>query len=235
MIHGPVVYADSVHEEISQAEDEVSRVAASMFAKSASHAAMREYRFVILRDPDSADRVLLRISGMMRDALEPIAHGLVRTASASAEAATKVNAESPAQSRQSGEMRHMRATSTERVAERTARESVTKGTDGQILASESERQERVREKTVTHVLEPEDRMPPPRAAAKREDMERDAREMTEPDGGMGTGNDLSPDDESTVRELAIEHGAATGETSWEGGGPAIDGGAGPFKVPQLYR
>ena len=51
VVHGPVVYADSVYEALSQREDEVSRIAACMFTKSVSHAAMREYRFVILRRP----------------------------------------------------------------------------------------------------------------------------------------------------------------------------------------
>ena len=42
------MYADSVYDALSQAEDEVSRIAALMFTKSETHAAMREYRF---RDP----------------------------------------------------------------------------------------------------------------------------------------------------------------------------------------
>ena len=123
----------------SRAEDEVSRIAASMFTKSTSHAAMREYRFVIFRDRDAAERVLLRISGMMRDALVPTTHGLVRAAPppASPEAATKVEAAEPTRSRQWSEVRHMRATSTERIAERRAHEMIMKGTDGRILASES--------------------------------------------------------------------------------------------------
>ena len=80
VIHGPVVYVDSVYEALSGEMDEESRIAASMFTKSASHAAMREYRFVILRDGTVDDKVPLRISGMMRDALEPTEHGLVRRA-----------------------------------------------------------------------------------------------------------------------------------------------------------
>jgi hypothetical protein len=43
------VYADSVYEALSQAEDEVSRIAGSMFTKSETHAAMREYRFAWMR------------------------------------------------------------------------------------------------------------------------------------------------------------------------------------------
>ena len=105
-----------MYEALSQKEDEISRIVAAMFTKSASHAAQREYRFVIFCDRDAAERVLLRISGMMRDALAPTTHGLVRVAPA--ESATEVKAAEPTRSRQSSEVRYIRATSTERVAER---------------------------------------------------------------------------------------------------------------------
>lgn len=223
VIHGPVVYADSVYEALSQEEDEVSRIAASMFTKSASHAAMREYRFVILRNRDAAERVLLRISGMMRDALATTAHGLVRVAPADAVTADKAG--DPRQSKQWSEVRRMRATSTEAVAERKARKMVTKGTDGRILASESDRQEEVRERTVTHVLEPDERLPDPMAVLRPEDPRHDTRELEEP-GDMGNGDEPAPNDEAVVKAFAIGHGAATEEANPEGDGLAVDGGAG---------
>ena len=223
VIHGPVVYVDSVYESLSQAEDEVSRVAASMFTKSASHAAMREYRFVILRGRDAAEKVRLRISGMMRDALAPTAHGLVRVAPA--EAATTVKATDPTRSRQSSEVRPMRATSTERIAERTSRELVTKGTDGRNLASESEEQEDIREKTATHDLEPEGGVPAPTAAVGPEDTQHDTRDKEDP-GDWRARSESAPDDEALVKALAIGHGAATEEAGAEGDGTAVDGGAG---------
>ena len=222
VIHGPVVYADSVYEALSREEDEISRIAASMFTKSASHAAMREYRFVILRGRAAAESVRLPISGMMRDALAPTTHGLVRVAPAPAEAPTEVRAADPTRSTQASEVRHMRATLTERVAERTAREVVTKGTDGRVLASESERQEEVRERTVTRDLEPRDGVPAPTASAAPNDPRHDTRETEEP----GAGGEPAPDDEAAVKALAIGHGAATEEAGAEGDGPAVDGGAG---------
>ena len=225
VIHGPVVYADSVYEALAHEEDEASRIAASMFTKSASHAAMREYRFVILRDRDAAERVLLRISGMMRDALVPTTHGLVRVAPAPAKPATEVKAPDPTRSKQSSEVRHMRATSTERAAKRTAREAVAKGTDGRILASESERQEDVRERTVTHLHEPEDGFPAPTGALGSKEPRHDTREMEE-SGDKGAVGEPAPDDEAVVKALAIGHGAATEEAGAEGDGPAVDGGAG---------
>ena len=223
VIHGPVVYADSVYEVLSQAEDEVSRIAASMFTKSASHAAMREYRFVIFRDRDAAERVLLQISGMMRDALAPTAHGLVRAAPAAAEAATEVDAADQTRSKQSSEVRHMRATSTERAAERRAHEIVVKGTDGRILASESKQQEEVRERTVTHVLEPDDRLPDPMDVLRPAGPRHDTRELEEP-GDRGTGDEPAPDEAAVVKALASGHGAATDEAGSEGDGPAAGGG-----------
>lgn len=236
VIHGPVVYADSVYEALSQAEDEVSRIAASMFTKSASHAAMREYRFVILRDRDAADKVLLRISGMMKDALKQTAHGLVRTAPTPAETAPEVDTTRPTPSKQSSEMRHMRTTSTKRVSERTAHKSLAKGPDGRILETESELHEKVREKTVTHVTEPADRMSPPQIATGPEDMKQHARDIAE-QGGMD--NETAPglDDESAVKELAIGHRAATEEASSESDEQTVDGGAGRVfvQLEQMFR
>ena len=227
VIHGPVVYADSVYEVLSRAEDEVSRIAASMFTKSISHAAQREYRFVIFRDRDAAERVLLRISGMMRDALAPTTHGRTRGASAGkggdgdrgdgADAKRAIERSAP----------HARA-STEWVAERKAHEMVVKGTDGRILASESEGQEEVRERTVTHILEPEDGLPAPTPAAGPEDPRPDTRETEEP-GDRGSGDEPAPDDEAVVKALATGHDTATEETGAEGDGPGVDGGVGPIQ------
>lgn len=225
VMHGPVVYADSVYEVLSRAEDEVSRIAASMFTKSTSHAKMREYRFVIFRDRDAAERVLLRISGMMRDALARTTHGLVRVAPAPEKATTEVEATKPTRSRQSSEVRRMRATSTEWVAERKAHEMVVKGADGRILASESERQEDVRERTVTHVLEPEDGLPAPTPAAGPEAPRPDTLETEEP-GDRGSGDEPAPDDEAVVKALATGHDAARDEAGAEGDGPAVAGVSG---------
>lgn len=223
VMHGPVVYVDSVFDVLSQAEDEVARIAASMFTKSMSHAAMREYRFVIFRDRDAAERVLLQISGMMRDALAPTTHGLVRVAPAPAKEATEVDAPDQTRSKQSSEVRHMRATSTERVAEPRAQEMVTKGTDKRILASESDRQEEDRERTVKHVLDPEDELPDPMAALRPEDPRRDTREMEEPED-RGTGDERAPDEAAVVKALAAGHGAATDEAGSEGDEPPGAGG-----------
>ena len=223
VIHGPVVYAESVYEALSQEEDEASRIAALMFTKSASHTPMREYRFVILRARDAAEKVLLRISGMMRDALEPTTHGRVRVAPA--DVATEVKAVDPNRRKQWSEVRRKRATTTERVAIRKARELLTKGTDGRVLASESERQEEVRERTVTQDIQPEHEVPAPLAAVGPKEPRHDTRETEEP-GDKSPGDEPATDDETAVKELAIGHGAAAIEVGSEGNGPAVEGGVG---------
>ena len=78
VIHGPVVYTDRLYETIVGEEDEVRRMAACLFAKPMTHAAQREYRFVVLNGGADEETVLLNISGMMRDALAPNETGLVR-------------------------------------------------------------------------------------------------------------------------------------------------------------
>ena len=222
VIHGPVVYADSVYETLSQAEDDVSRIAALMFTKSETHAAMREYRFVILRDHDAAERVRLRISGMMRDALAKTKHRLVRGSPAPAQAASEVDATDTSRTKQSSQERLGRATSTEWVAERTSREVVTKGADGRILASESERHERVQEKTVTHDFDPENGKP---AAVGREDARHDTRAQEDP-GDRTARSETAPDDKAAVKELAIGRASETEEAGSEYDRPTLDGGAG---------
>ena len=50
IIHGPVVYTDRLYDMLTSEADEVRRLAATLFAKSATHAAQREYRFVVLNE-----------------------------------------------------------------------------------------------------------------------------------------------------------------------------------------
>ena len=78
VLHGPMVYSDRLYETLAGKSDEAARIAALLFTKSDSHAAMREYRFAVLRDGAVDDKVLLKISGMMRDALQSTGHSFVR-------------------------------------------------------------------------------------------------------------------------------------------------------------
>ena len=219
VIHGPVVYVDSVYEALLQADNEVSRLAASMFAKSASHAAMREYRFMILRGLDGDEKVRLPISGMMRDALTPTTHGLVRVTSSTAQTAPQVNAADPTPSRKSSDVSRSRPTSTERPAHQTSREPVTCESDEQTLSSGSGKEEEVREETVEHDLEPEPGMPPSTAELDREKTRQDVKEKEGP-GGRDAWTDTTSDDEAAVKELAIDKGPADEKTALEEDGTA---------------
>ena len=63
VIHGPVVYTDRLYDMLTGEEDEVRRLAACLFAKPKTHAAQREYRFVVLNGGADEKTVLLKISG----------------------------------------------------------------------------------------------------------------------------------------------------------------------------
>ena len=80
VLHGPVVYTDSVYHALAGITDDTARMAASIFTKGREHAQQREYRFAIINDGAEDESVLLRISGMMKDALKLTNHGLVRPA-----------------------------------------------------------------------------------------------------------------------------------------------------------
>ena len=227
VIHGPVVYVDSVFEALTQADNEVSRLATLMFTKSASHAAMREYRFVILRGLDGDHIVRLPISGMMRDALTPTTHGLVRVTSVPAQAAPQVNAADPTPSRKSSDGRHSRPTSTERLAHQTSREPVTNGSHEQALSSGSGQKEEIREETVEHDLEPEPRTVPPTAA-----LGPDGAKEKEGAGGRDW-TDTTSDDEAAVKELAVDKGPAEEEAALKDDETAVDSGVG--KVLEWLR
>ena len=78
VLHGPVVYTDAVYRELTRDSDPRAKIAAAIFTKSAEYAAQREYRFAVLSEGNDDETVLLRISGMMRDALYRRDGGLVR-------------------------------------------------------------------------------------------------------------------------------------------------------------
>ena len=140
IVHGPVVYSDRLYETLTQDADETTKIAASMFTKSKTHAAQREYRFAILRDGAVAKEVLLTISGMMRDALQPGRSALVRPAPQSTEATVYT---------EDSELRGRHATATRRTTRRETMRSERRGADGTLLSSESAEREDVRERTVT--------------------------------------------------------------------------------------
>ena len=69
VLHGPVVYTDSVYELLEGITNNEQRVAAQLFVKDREYAAQQEYRFIILNEGAEQESVILQISGMMRDAV----------------------------------------------------------------------------------------------------------------------------------------------------------------------
>ena len=110
VIHGPVVYTDQLYETIVGEKDEVRKMAACLFAKPMTHAAQREYRFVVLNGGAEEETTLLKISGMMRDALTPTEGGLIRPSTVPAERVGEDGAPLPRLMKSSTTQRHKRAT-----------------------------------------------------------------------------------------------------------------------------
>ena len=153
IIHGPVVYTDELYEKIVGEEDEVKRMAACLFAKPVTHAAQREYRFVVLNGGASDETQLLNISGMMRDSLAPTEGGLIRPSPALAETVGEDGAPLPRPMESSTTQRYKRATVTERKEQTEERRLETRTSDGEVISSEVDRREKVEERVATKDLE----------------------------------------------------------------------------------
>ena len=222
VIHGPVVYTDRLYETIVGEEDEVRRMAACLFAKPMTHAAQREYRFVVLNGGAAEETVLLTISGMMRDALAPSEGGLIRPSPAPAETVGEDGAVLPRPVRSSTTQRYKRATVKERKEEREERRLETRTSDGQVISSDVKRRESVEERVATKDLETDDRrIPDLRRGEEREDAgwERSSldveQESEEPDG--------RDNEDAVAKELALN------EREWN------DEHGHEFVIPVVHR
>jgi hypothetical protein len=149
VMHGPVVYVDDVYESLSGITDNRVRIAASMFTKSKQYAAQREYRFAILNGGAAEETVILKVSGMMKDALAQTLHGLVRFApvplhldSAAGSLEAQDTPETATPTLKSVTMRR-------RSTKRQEKRSEVRDADGKILSSDSEVNESVQEETFT--------------------------------------------------------------------------------------
>ena len=149
VIHGPVVYADRLYETIAGEQDEIRRLAACLFAKPITHAAQREYRFVVLNGGADEDTVLLKISGMMRDALALKESGLIRQTPEPEETVGEDGAALPRPVKGSERQQDKRATVKQRKEEREERRVETRNSEGQVLSSDIERRESVEERVAT--------------------------------------------------------------------------------------
>ena len=156
VIHGPVVYTDRLYEMLTGEEDEVRRMAACLFAKPITHAAQREYRFVVLNGGAAEETLLLKISGMMRDALAQTEGGLLRPSPAPAETVGEDGETLSRPMTGSRTERYRRVTAKERRVETEETRLETRNSEGQVLSSEVKRCESIEERTATKDLNADD-------------------------------------------------------------------------------
>ena len=223
VIHGPVVYTDRLYDMLTGEEDEVRRMAACFFAKPMTHAAQREYRFVVLNGGATEETVLLKISGMMRDALTQTEGGLIRPSPAPAETGGEDGALLPRPVKGSATERYRRATVKERKEEREETRLETRNSDGQVVSSDIKRRERVEEKVATEDLETDGRgIGDLRRAERREDagsehpvleLEQRSEERSDAD-----------DEDAVAKEIALD------ERDWND-----ERGRDEFVIPVVHR
>ncbi len=210
VVHGPVVYTDRLYDTLSGEEDDVRRMAACLFTKPISHAAQREYRFVVFNGGADEQTVLLQISGMMRDALARTERGLVRPSPTPAETVGGDGAPLPRPLKGAMKERAKHVTVTERTVEKEERRLETRNADGQVLSSDVKRLERVGERVGTKASETGEReIPNLRGAQQDEDAALERSNVTTGQGSEATGD--AGDEGAAARELALD------EREWNDG------------------
>ena len=208
VIHGPVVYTDRLYETIAGEEDKVRRMAACLFAKPVTHSAQREYRFVVLNGGAAEETVLLKISGMMRDALARKDGGLMRPTPAPAETVGEDGAPLP---------RPMKA------SERQERRLETRNSDGHVLSSDIKRRETIEERIATKDLETD--------ASESGDLRR----AEERDGTARQVPDLATEEEQENKDDCDDEDAVAKEVSLEERDWNDEDGRDGFVIPVVHR
>ena len=220
VIHGPVVYTDQVYDAVAGESDGMERLAASIFTKSTKYAAQREYRFAVLNEGADEETVLLRISGMMRDALKRTEGGLIRTPPTPVETAEDDESKSSSQTSGTLTPTYKRTTMTERQTEWQEARWEIRTPDGEVTSSEGERRESVRERVVTQEHQTDD--DGFRATVSTElNGDSAVKEQPVPQLALGSGEQS---DEEAVQALALE------EHEWNDDRPE-----GSFTIPVVHR
>ena len=227
VIHGPVVYQDSVYEALAQSDDQRAWLAAAIFTKARAYADQREYRFAVFNGKSPEDTVSLRISGMMRDSLEATEGGLTRAFPPVADTGEEGGDRPQAAANDTMTLLRQTRTMTERRTERQEQRSETHGPDGQVQSSEGERRERIEERIVEQSEESEGSTFPAGLWLDREDHagahDRPAQEL--PRGSEPSAE--QPDDADIVRDLASREHDARPEPG--------EGGADPRTIDGLFE
>ena len=149
VMHGPVVYTDSVYNALDGITDNKRRMAAMLFTKGRKHASQKEYRFVVLNEGAEEATAVLAISGMMRDSLKKTEHGLIRNAPVPLSNFAKREKERPKTTNETLKPIVKQRTIRQRSAEREEWKLESRGSDGKVLSSDTGLRESIKERTVT--------------------------------------------------------------------------------------
>ena len=224
VIHGPVIYTDHVYDELTEDNDGIARLAASIFTKHSKYAAQREYRFAVLNEGADEETVLLQISGMMRDALRRVEGGLIRTPPKPVETAEYEDSQLASKTNGTLTPTYKRTTFTERETERHEAHWETRTQDGQVTSSEGERRESVKERIVTQEHQPDAEDSRVTQGVKwNGDSATEEQPMDQPQLISGE-LDREQSDEEAVLPLALE------ERDWNGDRPEEG-----FTIPVVHR
>ena len=226
VMHGPVVYTDDLYGLIAGEKDEVRRMAACLFAKPSTHAAQREYRFVVLGAGAGEETVQLKISGTMRDALALREGGLVRPSPSPTDMVGEDGAVLPRGLEASRKEHSKRATVKHREEKREETRFETRGSEGQVVSSDVKRQESVQERSTTKDLEPDERGIG--GPDRKEIGEEAARERSVRTNGRQSGEPNGQDDEDAVaKDLCLDERQWKDESRWDDDGiPVVHRGSG---------
>lgn len=151
IVHGPVVYQGSVYKTLAGMDNELARMAASIFTKAREYSDQREYRFAVFNGGSSEETVSLKISGMMRDALTRTERGLVRSFPSTHRTSDGEAGRSRPESTTQPATVHKTRTVTQRRARHEEQRSETRGPDGQIESLKCERREQIEERAVEEI------------------------------------------------------------------------------------
>ena len=216
VLHGPVVYTDSVYDLLEGITNNEQRLAAQIFVKGREYAAQQEYRFAILNEGAEQETVILQISGMMRDALKQTDHGLVRHTRVPLNSEVNPETDPPHGKSETPKPILKQANMRKRVAKREEWRSEARGPDGEMLSSDGGFRESVRERTVTWSQESEE--------SKFQELTHNSQgdhETEESLSSHGLSEDEEirstiKDDEEVIKELALEEFELEEEHSEDG-------------------
>ena len=204
VLHGPVVYTDSVYDLLEGITNNEQRVAAQIFVKDREYAAQQEYRFAVLNEGAEQETVILQISGMMNDALNQTDHGLVRHARVPLTSGAALETESPLGNIEGPKPIAKQATARKRSAKREEWRFEARAPDGEVLSSHGGLRESVKEQTVTWSQEFEgDESQEPTHNGQGEHVTEKPLSVSNPLESIGVPS-KEQSDEEVARQLALD-------------------------------